>query len=48
VPEKARWKYLQQNAGLSKIAKLIDEAMELIEEGNPKQLKGVLPKIILV
>jgi len=44
VPEKARWDYLQKNAASPNIAKLIDEAMELIEEENPKQLRGALPK----
>jgi len=43
VPEKARWAYLQKNAKLPSIGKIIDEAMELIEKENPA-LKGVLPK----
>ncbi len=43
VPEKARWNYLQKNAKLPKIGKIIDEAMELTEKENPA-LKGVLPK----
>ncbi len=44
VPPKARWIYLQENAKDSKIGTLIDQAMELLENENPKQLKGVLPK----
>lgn len=42
VPEKARWTYLQKNAKLPSIGKIIDEAMELVEKENPA-LKGVLP-----
>jgi len=45
VPEKARWSELQDHASQSDIGKTIDQAMELIEKENPKQLKGVLPKI---
>lgn len=45
VPSKARWSYLQEKATSPQIAKLIDSAMELIEQENPKQLKGVLPKV---
>ncbi len=45
VPEKARWEYLRNYASHSNIGKYIDEAMEAIENENPKQLKGVLPKI---
>jgi len=44
VPAKARWNYLQENATQSDIGFLIDQAMELVEKENPKQLKGVLPK----
>jgi type I restriction enzyme M protein len=43
VPEKARWSYLQKNAKLPSIGKIIDDAMELIEKENPA-LKGVLLK----
>jgi type I restriction enzyme M protein len=43
VPEKARWDYLQDSARQPAIGKLVDEAMEEIEKGNPS-LKGVLPK----
>jgi type I restriction enzyme M protein len=45
VPEKARWDYLRQFASHPDIGKYIDEAMELIERENEKQLRGVLPKI---
>lgn len=45
IPEKARWGYLRNKAMHSDIGKYIDEAMEAIENENPKQLKGVLPKI---
>ncbi|WP_368884362.1 type I restriction-modification system subunit M [Providencia vermicola] len=44
VPEKARWSNLLSNAKQPNIGKLVDEAMEAIEEDNP-QLKGVLPKV---
>ena len=43
VPKKARWDYLQSNAKQPTIGKLIDDAMDEIEKGNPS-LKGVLPK----
>ncbi len=43
VPEKARWDYLQDSARQPAIGKLVDEAMEEIEKGNPS-LKGVLLK----
>jgi len=45
IPEKARWEYLRDRAMHSDIGKYIDEAMEAIENENPKHLKGVLPKI---
>ena len=44
VPEKARWTNLLNNAKQPNIGKLVDDAMEAIEEDNPK-LKGVLPKV---
>jgi len=44
VPEKARWKYLQDRAKQPEIGKWIDDAMDAIERINPP-LKGVLPKI---
>ncbi len=44
VPQTARWSYLQDNAKLPNIGKLVDEAMDEIERENPS-LKGVLPKV---
>lgn len=44
IPENARWEFLQTKVALPNIAKYIDDAMESIEEANPSQLKGVLPK----
>jgi type I restriction enzyme M protein len=43
VPKEARWTYLQANAKLPTIGKLIDDALVAIEASNPS-LKGVLPK----
>jgi len=45
VPPKGRWEFLVKNAMQPNIGKLIDEAMSAIERENPKQLRGVLPKI---
>lgn len=45
IPEKARWEYLQNLRMQNNIGVSIDRAMELIEAENPKQLKGVLPKV---
>ncbi|MEM5805253.1 MAG: class I SAM-dependent DNA methyltransferase [Candidatus Aenigmatarchaeota archaeon] len=45
VPSEARWEFLMKNAMQPNIGKLIDEAMTAIEKENPKQLRGVLPKI---
>lgn len=45
IPEKSRWEQLRNHAMHSNIGKYIDEAMEAIEKENPKELKGVLPKI---
>ena len=44
VPEKARWKYLQDHAKQPEIGNYLDNAMDTIEQINPS-LKGVLPKI---
>jgi len=44
IPKNARWEYLRNHAMHNDIGKYIDEAMEAIENENPKQLKGVLPK----
>jgi type I restriction enzyme M protein len=43
VPKEARWSHLQASAKQPNIGKLIDEAMQAIEQVNPG-LKGVLPK----
>lgn len=45
IPEKSRWEQLRNHAMHETIGKYIDEAMEAIENENPKELKGVLPKI---
>lgn len=45
IPERARWEHLREYAAHSDIGKYIDEAMVAVEGENPKQLKGVLPKI---
>jgi type I restriction enzyme M protein len=44
VPVQARWSWLQKNAKQANIGALIDQAMEALENENPRQLKGVLPK----
>ena len=44
VPEIARWSYLLNQAKQVTIGKIVDDAMEAIENENP-QLKGVLPKV---
>jgi type I restriction enzyme M protein len=43
VPEKARWKFIQNRAKLPDIGKIIDDAMDDIEKENPS-LRDVLPK----
>jgi len=45
IPEKARWEILRDHAMQNDIGEYIDKAMEVIENKNPKHLKGVLPKI---
>ncbi len=45
IPKESRWEQLRNHAMHTDIGKYIDEAMEAIENENPKQLKGVLPKI---
>ncbi|RUZ81273.1 SAM-dependent DNA methyltransferase [Mesorhizobium sp. M7A.F.Ca.US.006.01.1.1] len=45
VPKEARWSHLQANAKRPEIGKLVDEAMEAIENApSNASLKGVLPK----
>jgi type I restriction enzyme M protein len=43
VPADARWSHIQKNAKQPAISTIIDDAMTLIEAGNPS-LKDVLPK----
>jgi len=45
VPEKSRWEYLQTKTMQSDIGRVLDKAMDLIEEDNRAELEGVLPKI---
>lgn len=45
VPKKARWEFLRANASQDNLGEVLDEAMEAIEKDNPKELKGVLPKV---
>ncbi len=44
LPEKARWSFLQANARQPTIGELVDAAMKAIEDNNPRQLRGVLPR----
>lgn len=44
VPQQARWSYLQNQAKQPTIGKLVDSAMDAIEQEN-SALKGVLPKV---
>lgn len=44
VPSQARWSYLQSQGKKPEIGKLVDAAMDAIEQENPS-LKGVLPKV---
>jgi len=43
VPPEARWSYIASKAHTPEIGKVIDAAMDVIEQEN-KKLKGVLPK----
>ena len=43
VPPEARWSFISSQAHSPEIGKVIDEAMDAIEQEN-KKLKGVLPK----
>lgn len=45
VPEKARWAHLVRNASQPNIGELLDQAVEVLEEQYPRQLKDVIPKI---
>ena len=43
VPKKARWALLKKKAPQPTIGRIVDDAMEAVEQKNPS-LKGVLPK----
>lgn len=43
VPQEARWSHIAPKAHTSEIGKVIDAAMDAIEQEN-KKLKGVLPR----
>lgn len=43
VPKQARWSYLKANAPQPGIGKMVDDAMDALEQNNPT-LKGVLPR----
>ncbi len=45
VPEKARWEYIKKNANQPNIGEIIDNAIEILENEYPRQLKDVIPKI---
>ena len=45
IPETARWEFLREKVLQKDIGRCLDEAMEAVENENPQQLKGVLPKI---
>lgn len=44
IPESARWSFIQAHAKQPNIAVLLDDAMRLVEEDNPK-LANLLPKV---
>lgn len=45
VPQDARWAALMAAAGQPDLGKKIDAALKSIEDANPDQLRGVLPRI---
>lgn len=45
VPERARWDYIRRNANQQNIGEILNEAIEILENEYPKQLKDVIPKI---
>jgi type I restriction enzyme M protein len=45
VPEKARWDYIRKNANQPNIGEIIDQAIEILENEYPKQLKDMIPKV---
>ena len=44
VPEKASWDYIKKNANQQNIGEILDEAIGVLEDEHPKQLKDVIPK----
>jgi type I restriction enzyme M protein len=44
LPPAARWSFLRDSARKPEIGELVDAAMKAIEDSNPKQLRGVLPR----
>jgi len=45
LPEEARWEHLVKNANQPNIAEIIEDAIEILEEKYPKQLRDVIPKV---
>jgi len=45
VPKKARWEHFVKNANQPNIGKILDSAIEILEQEHPKQLKDVIPKV---
>lgn len=45
VPEEARWDYIKINANQSNIGEILNNAIEVLEDKYPKQLKDVIPKV---
>jgi len=45
VPEKARWSYIAKNANQPNIGEILDEAIGVLEDEYPRQLKDVIPKM---
>ncbi|RLF94700.1 restriction endonuclease subunit M [Thermococci archaeon] len=45
IPEKVRWDYIKKNANQPNIGEIIDNAIEILENEYPRQLKDVIPKI---
>uniref|UniRef100_A0A7V0Z5U6 site-specific DNA-methyltransferase (adenine-specific) n=1 Tax=candidate division WOR-3 bacterium TaxID=2052148 RepID=A0A7V0Z5U6_UNCW3 len=45
VPETCRWENIKKNANQPNIGEIIDKAIETLENGHPKQLKDIIPKI---
>ncbi|ENN96241.1 type I restriction system protein M [Methanocaldococcus villosus KIN24-T80] len=47
IPEKARWDYIHKNANQPNIAEIIENAIEILENEYPEELKDVIPKVYL-